>query len=137
MKKRPVTLTVLCILSFIGSGLAFFTYTMITFSYNEFMIALDDTVFDMPQIELIRNANKGFFISGMFLYGASLLGVILMWRMWKAGFHFYTIAQLLVAFHPWLFLKMDNFPFLSLITSVIFILLYGYHLKYMNGSVKI
>jgi hypothetical protein len=130
--KRPTTLTVLCIISFIGSGLAFFTYSMVSLSYDEFMTALEDAEFNIPQFEIIRQATKGFFISGMLLYAGSLIGVSLMWRLKKAGFHFYTVSQLLIAIHPWAFLKLDNFPLLSVMASVIFILLYGYHLKYMN-----
>jgi hypothetical protein len=133
-RKRPVTLTALCILSFIGSGLAFFTYFTISFSYNEFMKAMGETEFEMPQMEIIQQASRGFFVSGMMLYAGSLIGVSLMWRLRRSGFHFYTISQLLIALQPWVFLKLDNFPFLSLATSVIFILLYGYHLKYMKSS---
>jgi hypothetical protein len=127
-----VFLTVLCILSFIGSGLAFFTYSMITLSYSDFMIALNESEFDMPQVEIIRQATKGFFVSGMLLYSGSLIGVSLMWRLRKSGFHFYTISQLLIALHPWIFLELEDFPFLSLLASAIFILLYGYHLRYMT-----
>jgi hypothetical protein len=130
-KVRPATLTALCVLSFLGSGLAFFTYTMVALSYEEFMVALREADLQMPQIDLILGASKGFFISGLFLYGASVIGVSLMWRMRKIGFHFYTMSQLLVAFHPWLFLDMGPFPVLSLLISIIFILLYGLHLKYM------
>jgi hypothetical protein len=131
-RKRPATLTVLCIISFIGSGLAFFTYSMISLSYSEFMSALSETEFNMPQFELIRQASKGFFVSGMLLYAGSLAGISLMWRLKKAGFHFYTISQLLIAIQPWVFLKLDNFPLLSVMASVIFIFLYAYHLRYMN-----
>ena len=131
-RNRPVTLTVLCILSFLGSGLAFFTYSMISFSYEEFMLALQETGFDVPQVEIIRQASKGFFVSGTILYATSLVGVMLMWRLRKAGFHFYAAAQVLVALHPWIFLKMESFPLLSLMASAIFILLYAYHLRYMN-----
>ncbi len=130
--SRPATLTVLCIISFIGSGLAFFTYSMVAMSYSEFMTAIDRANLDMPQIELIRNASKGFFISGAFLYGASLIGVYLMWKLKKPGFHFYTASQVLIAFQPWLFLHLEVFPYLSLISSGIFILLYSYHMKYLS-----
>jgi hypothetical protein len=132
MNKRPLTLTVLCIISFIGSGLAFFTYSLIALSYEEFMAALSEAEFSMPQVDLIMSAKRGFFVSGMFLYGSSLLGVSLMWRLKKAGFHFYAMAQVLIAFHPWLFLELEYFPFLSLLASAIFILLYAYHFKYLH-----
>jgi hypothetical protein len=122
----------LCVLSFIGSGLAFFTYTMVSVSYEEFMVALQEADFQMPQMDLILGASKGFFISGLILYGASLTGALLMWRLRKIGFHFYTMSQLLIAIHPWLFLDMGPFPVLSLLFSVVFIILYGLHLKYMN-----
>lgn len=122
----------LCILSFIGSGLAFFTYFTIALSFDEFMLAISDAQFDMPQVDIIRQANKGFFVGGMVLYGASLTGVLMMWRLRRAGFHFYAAAQVLIALQPWVFLKLENFPVLSLMASVIFILLYMYHLKFMN-----
>lgn len=127
-----MTLTLLCVLSYIGSGLAFFTYTMVAFSYDEFMRALAEADFQMPQIDLILSASRGFFISGLFLYGASLLGVGLMWRMKKAGFHFYAMSQLLISIHPWIFLDTGPFPFMSVLLSAIFILLYGLHLKQMS-----
>ena len=98
----------------------------------EFMTALNETEINMPQIEIIRQASKGFFISGMILYGISLLGVSLMRRLKKAGFHIYTGAQVLIAFQPWLFLNTGGFPLLSLMASAIFIILYGVHLKYMT-----
>lgn len=119
-------------LSFIGSGLAFFTYTLVSMSYEEFMAALAEADIQMPQIELILGASKGFFVSGLFLYGASLLGATLMWRMKKIGFHFYAMSQLLVSIHPWVFLDTGAFPVISLLFSAIFIFLYGLHLKYMS-----
>lgn len=122
----------LCIISFIGSGLAFFTYTMISLSYYEFMTALEEMEFNMPEMEVLKQASKGFFISGSFLFGASLIGVWQMWKLRKSGFHFYTMAQVLISLQPWLFLKLENFPLVSVLTSVIFILLYGMHWKFLN-----
>ena len=96
------------------------------------MTALKDTEINFPQIELIRQASKGFFVSGMVLYGISFFGVILMWRLHKIGFHFYAGSQVLIALQPWIFLELGGFPLLSLMASGIFIILYGFHLKYMN-----
>lgn len=105
---------------------------MVALSYEEFMAALKETDFGFPQMELILEAKRRFFISGMVVYGASLLGVLLMWRLRKAGFHFYAMAQVLVALHPYLFLNSGQFPVLSLIISGLFITLYAMHLKFMS-----
>lgn len=130
--KRPSLLTVLCILSFIGSGAGLFTYSVVSFSYQEFMAALDEVQLDLPGMELIRTASKGFFISGTLLFAASFYGVLKMWKMKKVGFHFYTIAQVLLVIHPLMYLDAQGFPWMQLILTFSFILLYGLHLKNMS-----
>lgn len=132
LPKRPDLLKVLCILSFIGSGLAFFTYTVISISFREFQIALEDLQLDLPQIDLIKNAGRGFYVSGLILYGSSLFGAIQMWKLRKAGFHFYTMAQALLLAHPYIFLGMEGFPWLPLIITTAFVMLYARNLKYMH-----
>ena len=130
--KRPDLLTALCIITFIGSGLGLFTYLLVTLSYDEFMNALQDVTLDLPGIDLIKNANKGFFIAGTVLFGASLFGALQMWKLKKAGFHFYVTAQVLLVLHPALFLKAPGIPYFQILFTLIFILLYGLHLKNMS-----
>jgi len=130
--KRPDLLTALCIMTFIGSGLGFLTYFLVTMSFDEFMNALQDVTIDLPGIDLIRNANKGFFLAGTVLFGASLYGAFQMWKLRKTGFHFYVTAQVLLVLHPVLFLKSPGIPYFQILFTLIFIILYGLHLKNMS-----
>ncbi len=131
-KKRPQLLTFLCILTFIGSGLAFLTYIIVSFSYEEFMSALQEFNRDIPGLEDLKKANHGFFIIGMILYAFSLFGATRMWRLRKSGFHFYTMAQVLLLIQPYVYLKIQGFPVIQFLLTAIFIGLYAVNLKYME-----
>jgi hypothetical protein len=132
VRKRPELLSVLCILTFIGSGLAFFTYTVVSFSYEEFMSAMQEIDLNLPGIAELKTANRGFFIIGMILYGASLFGATRMWKMKKSGFHFYTMAQVLLLIQPYVYLKIQGFPVVQFLLSAIFIGLYAMNLNKMD-----
>jgi hypothetical protein len=127
--KRPALLTAACILSFIGSGAGLFSYLLFSLSYSELLNAISESGLHFPGTEIILEASRGFFVSGTLLYAASLLGVSLMWRLRKVGFHLYVAAQLLLILHPYLYLEMPGWPYLQVIFTGIFIFIYSLHLK--------
>ena len=131
-RKRPQLLTILCILSFIFSGLAFFTFLTASTNFQEFKEAMKNMTMDMPYWEALKNAKQGFYVTGALLYGASLFGVIQMWNLRKSGFHFYLGAQVLLTIYPYIYLKIDYFPLLEMLTTAIFIFLYARNLRYMH-----
>lgn len=118
-------LTVLCILSFIGSGMSSFSFLMVYSSYNEVMPMLKELGENFPGMELFFSAGKNFFLTGFVLYFISLIGVSLMWRMKKAGLHFYIGAQVMILLLPVLYIDDYPFPFLDALITGVFIFLYS------------
>lgn len=131
-KKRTDLLTVLCILTFIGSGLAAFSNLFIYLSFDEVRYIFEDYDLDFPELELIFSGGKTFFIGGFILYMLSLSGALQMWKLRKIGFHFYTAAQLFILLLPVVMLKSYPFSFVGLFITAAFI--YGYYsqLKFME-----
>ncbi len=131
-RKKPELLTILCILTFIGSGFGAFSFLMITMSYEESMAVLKESHFNLPGIEMFLSANYGFFLTGTILYSTSLLGAIQMWKLRKIGFHLYVIAQILLIFMPMVYIKSYGFPIIDPIITATFIFFYSRNLKYMS-----
>lgn len=124
----------LCVLTFIGSGLALFAYFIIGAFYNIFLSA-DMGPLGEDEKELIKmmlSAGRVFFLVSAFLYSVSLYGAILMWKLRKPGFHLYTTAQLILLILPLLFIPGFRMPFATILVTVVFIFGYATFLKSMK-----
>lgn len=130
--QRPLLLTVLCILTFIGSGLGALSNFMITTSYEETMALMEESERKWPLIDMFVRAGYGFFLTGTILYSTSLLGAIQMWKLRKIGFHLYLVSQILIIVLPFLYISGYPFPYLDIIVTIIFVLLYARHLNIMH-----
>ena len=130
--KRPEWLTYLCILSFIGSGLAVISNIFIFLSYDEIVNLTEEINIDIPDFKLMMSGGRRFFFAGFILYSFSLLGVIYMWKLRKIGFHFYTVAQLFILALPVAFIQAYPFSVLSVLVTAAFIIAYAVHLKIMK-----
>jgi hypothetical protein len=154
--KRPVFLTVLCILSFVGCGLYFFSavYGILTAETQRQTYRMMNTMGDeqaipgfVTEMYQAMEKNHGWILLGQYLSLVNvllcLLGVILMWRLRKTGFYVYAFAQLI----PFvtLFMMISSFsdvPMLGAITIVTssinvvlaaaFVIMYGVNLKHMR-----
>ncbi|HPE34064.1 MAG TPA: hypothetical protein PLI65_04635 [Bacteroidales bacterium] len=131
-RERPVALTVLCVLTFIGSGFSAISFLMIYFSFEEVQPLMNELSNRLPGMELLANAGKNFFLTGFILYFFSLTGARLMWNLRKTGFHFYTASQIALVLLPFVYLKGFPIPFLDAIITLLFIYLYSRFLKLMN-----
>lgn len=131
-QKRPEILNLLCIFTFIGSGLAVFSNFFIWLSFDEVQSIIENMEIDFPELKIILSGGKRFFIAGFFLYGISLAGAIQMWKFKKIGFHLYTAAQIFILLLPVVFIKDLPFSYIGLIITALFI--YGYHsqMKFME-----
>jgi hypothetical protein len=132
--KRPVLLTILCVLTFLGSGLNLFASFLITIFYNTFQSVAGDIskAFDMPAMNMILNAKPAFFLVSSFVYALSALGALEMWKLRKRGFHLYTVSQILLIMMPMYFFKLPVPSVPDIIFSAIFIILYSANLKHMS-----
>jgi hypothetical protein len=135
VEKRPTLMTVLCILSFIGSGLYAFSSYFVFFFYDAFLKVAPDveSIYKMPGLkDLLVSIQPGYFLSTAVINTLSLTGAILMWQMRKAGFHTYAIAQILLVIAPMYFLKTPGPDFFNILLSGTFLLLYGINFKKMR-----
>jgi len=132
--QRPSLLNILCILTFIGSGMNFISSLMIALFYDQFTIIAEsiNKSFHLPGLEMILEGRSAFFATSALIYMGSLVGAILMWKLKKTGFHIYTIFQFLLIISPMYFFHLSIPSFLDIILSSIFVILYGSNLKYMS-----
>ena len=118
VKQRPTFLTVLCILTFIGSGLGvlfnllgIFGLGALTGFLAKYGGADIDSGILNPILMLIFSAG-------------SLYGAIMMWSLKKLGFYLYVAAQVLIVAFGW--------SIMALIFAALFIVLYGLNLKHLE-----
>jgi hypothetical protein len=130
--QRPEMLKILCILTFIGSGLAIFTYSMTFLLYDELMAVMEELDEQYPGIKEVFTGGKRFFLTGFILYSISLAGARQMWNLRKIGFHLYTVAQIFLLILPVIMIKSYQLPLLGVLVSSVFVLGYYSNLKYMN-----
>jgi hypothetical protein len=130
--SRPEWLTYLCIVSFIGSGLAVVSNLFIFFSYDEVMLLKDEINFDFPEFELIMSGGRRFFFAGFILYSFSFFGVYSLFKLRKIGFHLYTVAQLFILVLPVAFIPTYPFSMFSMLITAGFITGYAFYYKIMN-----
>ncbi len=122
---RPQMLTILCVLSYIGSGFASVAFFSVWSTYHEVMPLLAESETMFPGMELFIKAGRNFYFAGFILYFLSLVGVSLMWRMRKAGFHFYTGAQIMIALLPLVYIEGFPISFFEWMLTAAFIILYA------------
>ncbi|MCX6273336.1 MAG: hypothetical protein NTU44_19370 [Bacteroidetes bacterium] len=132
VRSRPVFLSVLCIMTFIGSGFIFFSFLFVWAFYRLILEMADLPQFQMPGIEIFKNSPRWVFFAGAVFYGASFIGAILIWHLKKAGFHVYTLAQIALLFLTSLFMYPGGLPSGELLFSLFFVLLYAMHLRFMK-----
>lgn len=132
--KRPPSLSFLCILTFIGSGVSALSSLFVVMAYDIMPMAVEQSPIPGAQemLELVLAAGRSFFVYMGLLYGLSLFGAIYMWKMRKRGFHFYTLAQLLLLIVPLLMINGYQTPFSTILLSASFILAYGLNLRFMR-----
>lgn len=132
--KRPTLLTVLCILTFISSGMNMFSGLVIAGFYDVFIVLAQEFAkkFNIPGIELILETKPLFFLVTAIFYAGSLAGAILMMNLKKTGFHVYTVFQILLILAPMYFMHLSSPGFPELLFSGLFVLLYSMNLKFMS-----
>jgi hypothetical protein len=132
--QRPTLLTVLCILTFIGSGMNLFSSFVIAGFYEVFVEIAHEFAekFKLPGIDLLMEAQPIFFLVSGIFYAGSLAGAVLMMRLKKAGFHVYTIFQIMLVIAPMYFMHLPSPGFPEMLFSGLFILLYSMNLKFMT-----
>ncbi len=122
--KRPVFLTVLCILTFIGSGLGLLSSLLMIAGVGALSSYLGS-------FGGIAAGGTAYFGVSALLAAGSLFGAIMMWKLKKTGFYLYVAANIIAAILPMVWLG-SAFAILGFIWPVIFIVLYAINLKHLK-----
>ncbi|MBO5847720.1 MAG: hypothetical protein J6R17_00725 [Bacteroidales bacterium] len=152
--KRPEMLTVICILSFINAvyngivnfiSFAFYDTFQNVFEQmrnGEGMFAdmaeqMGDSWETMAEASALAfSVGRGYYFIEMVLFIASFVGVLMMWKLQKRGFHVYAIAQILmlIATSICVVSKIGGgFPFGPILWTALFVMTYfSYYKKVMK-----
>lgn len=125
--KRPAFLTVICILSFVGIGLAIIGYVAALTLMGVAQAAIStatEGVAEGPSTAIIWIYIIGGFVSAI----VQLIGVAKMWKLQKSGFLLYTIPSVLMVILGVLY---GGFTF-GVIFPIAFIVMYGLNLKHLK-----
>jgi len=145
INKRPQLLSVVAILSFIGSGLSFFSYLMMSLFYHYFLDIMNTNVGEVYKqmgidpdmiIDFFKNAGRPFFMLSTLAYAGSLYGVYKMWNLQKVGLHYYAISQLIILLLPLVFVSTQLSVVPGLLLTITFVLLYNRSFKLMELEVN-
>ncbi|MBL7883074.1 MAG: hypothetical protein JNL69_03335 [Bacteroidia bacterium] len=133
--KRPLLLTILCILTFISSGLGIMSALTTPF-LADYMIELFNATpgFDKmltPEAIAVLKAGWFYYLMVTGFTVMSLFGAIYMWKLQKIGFHLYTIANIIIYCLPSIIVGLP-FHMIGLIFPGMFVALYTLNLKFMK-----
>ena len=129
-----VLLKILCVITFIGSGLGFLSYGIIGLVHSFFSsnLSLIPDEQNRELIGMLLSAGRMFFFLNAILYAVSFAGALLLWRMKKIGFHLYTASQLLLLILPMAYIKGFPMPGTNIFLTILFIWGYSGYLKLMK-----
>ena len=135
--QRPQMLSLFLVFSMINGVLSvvsnLMVYNMIDFVRQTFegqeTIKMMGKEFDLS---LFFNTDPNFFLFQGILYIASFVGALMMWKYKKAGFHFYTVAQILLLIVATVYLKGMPFPLFDVLLTAMFVYIYASNLKLMK-----
>jgi hypothetical protein len=135
--QRPRLLAVICILTFLGSGMALFSNAMLWLFYDQFrnLFSTQESLnFLGSQMDIkgLLDLSRNFYLLQALFDALSLTGAIMMWNFRKIGFHFYVTAQLVLLIIPKLYIHGLPFPAFELSLTALFIYLYYKHLDLMH-----
>ena len=118
--KRPVFLTVLCILTFVGSGLSLL-FALIGLVAAGAIESFASSIPGMPEMGDVGILQQ---IIRIVLLGGSLFGAIMMLKLKKLGFYLYAVANIAIL--------IMSFGIWGLVITAGFIVMYGVNFKAMK-----
>jgi hypothetical protein len=129
--QRPVFLTVLCILSFIASGIGIIGVLTLTLFAGAVEVGVSAAAENGADVSEVSTGGMWIYlILALGLIVVSLVGVIKMWKLKKQGFMLYTgaaIAGIIIEV-----ILGAGFNFVSVLFTGAFIAMYAANLKHMN-----
>lgn len=137
--QRPAFLSVLCVLTFIGSGCSALSMLLVgalrPMLQEMFESGALDSYSSIPgfetQMETLLAVPVFYYLLMFLFYAASVAGAAMMWKMKRIGFHIYVIAQCVVLIAG-MWLGYTGFSWSGLIWTALWVGAYAMNLKYMK-----
>ena len=132
-EARPTLLTVLCILTWIASGLGALAYLILVVAGA----AMADALSSIPGVGSMVTSGMIFLVLALLGSVSKIVGAAQMWKMKKMGFYLYAVGELVVFIAGYMAVKDipaemgGGFPVMGLVFSAVYIGLYGMNLKKM------
>ena len=132
--QRPKLLTVICILTYVGSGMNVISSLVIFLFFDTFKLVAANLSksLNLPEMGMLIDGPSIFFAASALIYAGAITGALLMWQLRKLGFHIYTISQILLVIAPMYFFKLPGPGVMDILMAGVFILLYSMNLKSMS-----
>jgi len=127
-KIRPPFLSALCILTFIGSGISFFGYFLVSLFFEE----ASSLIIEYSSWHTTEAVSPVYFTTLMALAAISLTGSIRMWKLHRDGYLLYMFSQMIILFLPSIWIGWQAFSVTNAIFTGIFIIGYGINLKHLK-----
>lgn len=136
---RRRSLRIVLVLSFIGSGMSFFSYIMMSVGLSGLQAMYNTGSLTFPAemtvfFEQLMETPRIFFVFSALLYAMSLGGLALMWNIRKNGFHMYTLAQLLLLLVTVLFLGRERLALGDVMFTLLFIVYYYVAMRQLDAQ---
>lgn len=124
--KRPQSLTILCILTMIWSGLYAATFFTVGMNWDTFMEVLRSGTVPMSDtlLPVYEKITVGYLYMNALFSFISFVAAQLMWRKMWVGFHLYTGAQVILLIVPFIYLSGMTVPYFDMIITGFFIWMY-------------
>jgi len=133
--KRPMFLTILCILTFISTVLAMLSSLIMPFVAEkivELMQAAPDYDEEKAKEGIkVLTAGWNYYGTTFLLALSSFSGAFLMWKQKRTGFYVYAVTNMVLLFIPTIILASPITVFPVLLT-VLFIGLYALNFKHLS-----
>lgn len=127
-KKRPDFLSALCILTFIGSSIAFISYFLASVFFEKSV----EIILKYSSWSSVEEISPLYFTVFMVLYAFSLIGAIRIWKHHRDGFYLYTLMQLIILFLPVIWVSGQTISLVNAVFTGIFVIGYGWNLKWLR-----
>ncbi len=135
-KSRLRALHVVLILSFIANGLGAFSNLMM--SLPAMRSTLSENMQLIPEVlhetyEMMLSIPATYYIATAIFSAVAFFGCLRMWRLKGIGFHYYTIAKLLLIATPLVFIGRQYLNLGDVMMSLLFIAYYFISLRALGA----
>lgn len=135
-KTRLRSLHIVLALSLIGNGFNALGYALMSLSpMRNFARASMDLMPEVMQetYELMLSIPWSFYAVSAIMFAMAFAGAVLMWRLRGMGFHYYTIAKMVLIGLPLLFLGRQYLNIGDVMMSLLFIAFYYVTLRSLGA----